>query len=151
MRFRSILDRREHGIDIAMTPMIDVVFMLLIFFVWTASFQVVELLLPSNLVSQDAEAGTTQLNQVQDDLERIVVRVIGLGTAGLPTWTVNDVSLDEFGQVIERLNAIAKIRSSLPVLVDPDADVALGYVIDVYDAARSAGFENVQFTTPATE
>ena len=45
MRRRSPFARRD-SLEIKMTPMIDVVFLLLIFFVWTASFQVVEYLLP---------------------------------------------------------------------------------------------------------
>ena len=51
MRRTSPLIRRgsENDIDSAMTPMIDVVFLLLVFFVWTASFQVVEFVLPSNM------------------------------------------------------------------------------------------------------
>ena len=42
----------ETDIDSAMTPMIDVVFLLLVFFVWTASFQIVEHVMPSELSEQ---------------------------------------------------------------------------------------------------
>ena len=42
--------------DVKMTPMIDVVFLLLIFFVCTASFQIAEALLPAPL----AYAGNVQ-------------------------------------------------------------------------------------------
>ena len=146
MRYRSVLARRDRGIDVAMTPMIDVVFMLLIFFVWTASFQVAELILPSSLITQEAEAGNTEQLPETEDLERVVVRIGWDGTN--PHWTVNDVAIDEFSVVHQRLLAVAKIRSSLPVLVDPEDVVPLGYVIDVYDVARAAGFENVQFATP---
>lgn len=147
MRYQSVLAKRKDGFEVAMTPMIDVVFMLLIFFVWTASFQVAELILPSSLVSPEAEAGNTQAIEQIDDLERIVVRISYSSSERLQ-WTVNDVPLKDFALVKIRLEAIAKIRSDLPVLVDPDPQVPLGAVIDVYDAARYFGLENVQFATP---
>ena len=147
MRYRSVFDRREGAMDVAMTPMIDVVFMLLIFFVWTASFQVTELILPSSLLSEKSEQGNTELDPEFEDLERVVVRLGWNGNA--PTWIVNDVPVGDFDSVRQRLTTVARIKSALPVLVDPDAAVPLGYVIDVYDVAREAGFENVQFATPA--
>ena len=42
------------GYDIPMTPMIDVVFLLLVFFVWTASFQLVENRLPGAIAPPTA-------------------------------------------------------------------------------------------------
>ena len=55
MRYRSVHTRRDRSLEVAMTPMIDVVFMLLIFFVWTASFQVAELILPSSIVTDEGQ------------------------------------------------------------------------------------------------
>ncbi len=49
----SLAGRREFSVS--MTPMIDVVFLLLIFFVCKASFQIAEAVLPSPL----ATGGTT--------------------------------------------------------------------------------------------
>ena len=51
-RPRETVQSGPTDIDAAMTPMIDVVFLLLVFFVWTASFQIIEQALPSQLVSQ---------------------------------------------------------------------------------------------------
>ena len=147
MRYRSVLTRRDGTLEVAMTPMIDVVFMLLIFFVWTASFHVAELILPSSLVTQNEGQGITQLDPELEDLERVVVR---LGWDGInPKWTVNDMPVSTFDAVRERLRMVAKIKATLPVLVDPSPDIPLGHVIDVYDAAKLAGFQNVQFATPA--
>ncbi len=131
-----------------MTPMIDVVFMLLIFFVWTASFQVVELALPSSLVTQTEGQGNDQVDSSLEDLDRVVVR---LGWTGVrPAWTINDVPAASLLEVRERLEAVARIKANLPVLVDPVAEIPLGHVIDVYDLSRLAGFENVQFAVDAT-
>ena len=141
----SLRNSRADVLQVAMTPMVDVVFMLLIFFVWTTSFHIPELVLPSSLISQQQGQGKVELDPELEDLERIVVT---LGWSGArPLWTINGVPVARLGAVQERLAAVAEIRADLPVLVDPVAEVALGHVIDVYDLARQAGFETVQFAT----
>lgn len=147
MRYPSAFRRPDSSLDVAMTPMIDVVFMLLIFFVWTASFHVPELILPSSLITQNEGQGSQPVDPELEDLERVVVRMT-LAPTGL-AWSVNDVPVGSLVVVRERLNIVAKIKNSLPVLVDPAPQVPLGDVIDVYDAAKVAGFQNVQFATPA--
>ena len=44
MKRPSIFNGSRRELEIKMTPMIDVVFLLLVFFVWTASFHAVEYL-----------------------------------------------------------------------------------------------------------
>ena len=134
-----------------MTPMIDVVFMLLIFFVWTASFRVAELILPSSLVSQNQGQDVQAVDPELEDLERVVVRLQALNAVEPNpnlAWYVNDVPVQSLDAVRERLRLVAGINDALPVLVDPDQLVPLGDVINVYDAAKLAGFQNVQFATP---
>ncbi len=126
-----------------MTPMVDVVFMLLIFFVWTASFRVAELALPSSLITQEQGPGSVEVDPELEDLDRVIVRLGWSGTQ--PLWTINDVPVQSLLDVRQRLEAVAKITANLPVLVDPVAEIPLGHVIDVYDLARQAGFESVQF------
>ena len=55
MRRPSPLLQRGNDTDLdsAMTPMIDVVFLLLVFFVWTASFTIVEHILDSEMSAPD--------------------------------------------------------------------------------------------------
>jgi biopolymer transport protein ExbD len=131
--------------------MIDVVFMLLIFFVWTASFRVAELILPSSLVSQSQGQDVQAVDPELEDLERVVVRLQALNAVEPNpnlAWYVNDVPVQSLNAVRERLRLVAGINDALPVLVDPDQLVPLGDVINVYDAAKLAGFQNVQFATP---
>ncbi len=145
MRVPSVYTDSTHRPDVAMTPMIDVVFLLLIFFLWTASFQIVELQLPSKL-SRLTGAGTAEDRDLQqEDFETVIVR-IRMAEARLQ-WSVNDQPALNLEQVRARLKQVASIRIDLPVLVDPDAEISLGDVMDVYDAARLQGFNNIQFTT----
>ena len=91
MRYPSLLAQRRGLLEVAMTPMVDVVFMLLIFFVWTASFRVAELSLPSSLITQEHGQGSVEVDPELEDLDRVVVRLGWSGTQ--PLWTINDVSV----------------------------------------------------------
>ena len=144
MKIPNSTTSRGDGFDSAtMTPMIDVVFLLLIFFVWTASITAVEYLLPSNLAPAPGSATVTSDPPPPPDFEPVVVKVVWLGDR--PGWIVNNRAVRELKQVRETLNTVAEIKQDLPVIIDPAADVPLGDVIDVYDLARLAGFEKIQF------
>ena len=76
------------AMELKMTPMIDVVFLLLVFFVWTASFQIVERLLPGSLLPAAGTQTAQPIEPEQLDFERIVIHI---GQAnGRVYWTVND-------------------------------------------------------------
>lgn len=129
-------------LDVKMTPMIDVVFLLLIFFVWTASFRVAEFDLPTTL-SAPAGQGMEADSEVID-FERIAVRIHWRKQR--PAWTINGRELAGLPQLHDTLAGVAAISSELPVVLDPEAAVPLGDVIDVYDIARQVGFARVHFT-----
>jgi biopolymer transport protein ExbD len=128
--------------DVAMTPMIDVVFQLMIFFVCTASFQLAEELLPTSL----AVAGGSSMPSPIDmdvDLERIVVGATRAN--GTTHWIVNERPCDSLMDVRQVLHAAAEIDRSLPVILDVAGEVPLGDMIDVYDLCRLEKFETIQF------
>ncbi|MCA9149564.1 MAG: biopolymer transporter ExbD [Planctomycetales bacterium] len=143
MRIPTSQNRSTGRPDAAMTPMIDVVFLLLIFFVVTASFQRMEQLLPSELTAPSGAGVAADLRE--EDFEKIVIRLqrAGQGIA----WTLNGQAVDSPAQLDARLKTLASIRAELPVVIHPDPDVQLGDVVDVYDVAREVGLANIQFTT----
>lgn len=125
-----------------MTPMIDVVFLLLIFFVCTASLQKLESPLQADMVlsgASDLPAAT----EPTPELQEVVVRGQWAGARGV--WLVNGTACGAVGRLRGVLAALAEIDRSLPVVVDADGPTPLGEVIAAYDAARSAGFETVRF------
>ncbi len=128
-----------------MTPMIDVVFLLLIFFVWTTSFQAVEAVLPSQLTSSGDVRQGRQLQQ--EDFERIVIRLIHRGTT--VDLQLNGQPVTTLAALEQRLGQLARIKADLPVVIDPAAEVPFGDVIDVYDTSYRVGLSNIQFTTRA--
>ncbi|MBM4089217.1 MAG: hypothetical protein FJ276_07280 [Planctomycetes bacterium] len=138
------IDRRG-DLDIMMTPMIDVVFLLLVFFVWTTSFQIVERVLPSKLtaVSGTSPADPNEAPPPEEDFDRVVVRL--LWQDGQPAWQVNDAFVPDLRRTRKRLEDIARITRNAPVILHPDPNVPLGHVIDLYDITRLVGFTKIQF------
>jgi biopolymer transport protein ExbD len=145
MRTPSLYTRPRTGLEIPMTPLIDVVFLLLVFFLLTARFHAAERLLPSRVSAPQASgAGRPQETPPpEEDFDEVVVRI--LWTGGRPAWQVNGQSLAGLGEVRDILAAVARVKSDAPVILHPDSAVPLGHVIDVYDVTRLVGFPKVQF------
>ena len=145
MKRPSIFNGSRRELEIKMTPMIDVVFLLLVFFVWTASFHAVEYLLPSSLSQKQGTGQTVNVDEPQPEIEfeDIVVRISF--TNNRPAWTVNGQPVASLSEVRSRLALVADIKIDSPVILHPDETVPVGNVIDVYDATRLAGFTQIQF------
>lgn len=146
MRRQSPLVRRDRNVDMdsTMTPMIDVVFLLLIFFVWTASFQVIEHILPSEMKAQMGSDTTQPLDPVpEQDFDNIVVRIRWSDSG--PVWTVRDQPMASIDDVRNMMTAIAKVKIDAPIILHPDPIVPLGVVIEAYDISKQVGFEKVSF------
>ncbi len=145
MKRPSIFNGTRRELEIKMTPMIDVVFLLLVFFVWTASFHAVEYLLPSSLSQQQGTAQTINPEEPPPEIEfeDIVVRIAYVDNQ--PAWSVNGQPIQSLTEVRDRLALVADIKIDSPVILHPDESVPVGNVIDVYDATRMAGFTQIQF------
>lgn len=140
--------RPREGLDIntAMTPMIDVVFLLLVFFVWTISFEAIEHLLPSQLSS---EVGKQPANleelPPELDFDRIVIRLTGEPTS--PTIQVKEKQYGSLDDLRAFLLQTHQINAQAPVYIHPDDEIQLGPVINLFDLTRQIGFEKVSFVT----
>jgi biopolymer transport protein ExbD len=148
MRTPSSYNAGRKPIDLQMTPMIDCVFLLLVYFIWSSSFVAPEYILPGELSAAPAVKGGTGGNEApppEADFEDVVVRM--RGTAGKITWQVNDSDVPSLEALQTSLARIAQIKKDAPVVLHPEQEVPLGDVIDVYDIARSVGFVKIQFAT----
>jgi biopolymer transport protein ExbD len=146
MRRPSPFLRRGSEVDMnaTMTPMIDVVFLLLVFFVWTASFQIIEKILPSQMSAQMGSAAVEQAAPPPElDFDNIVVRIDYDGSA--PTWTINGEPVASLEDVQAHLTAVAGVKRDAPLILHPEAVVPLEYVIEAYDVAKIVGFQKVSF------
>ncbi|MDZ4781307.1 MAG: biopolymer transporter ExbD [Planctomycetia bacterium] len=130
------------GFEVMMTPMIDVVFLLLVFFVCTAGFNRPEEELPSRL-SDSGVGGAPVAPRPEDDFEEIVITL--RESAGRLEYQVSERRCADAGEVREVVRALAEIDDQLAVILDVAPEVPLGLMIDIYDSCRAAGFERIQF------
>ena len=145
---RSVFRHHEApGLQLRMTPMIDVIFLLLIFFVCTSSFLPPEQWLPTTFSLPGAIREAPPLEEELEELEQIVVYVYP--REHQPRWRVNQRGCRRFEELVGALVRLARVDRRLPVVLDVHAQVPMGEVIRVYDAVRAAGFERVQFAARA--
>jgi len=116
-----------------MTPMIDMVFLLLIFFLLTSVFSIpaVKTELPQSSTAQQVK---------QDEL---TIAVKSDGSVYLNDYPVDDVHL--------RMMLGRKLASADEKIVNVSADksVDFGRIVKVMDIARESGAESVAFLTDA--
>jgi len=130
------------GLDVTMTPMIDVVFLLLIFFVCTTSFRMAEEILPTHLTLSGSTAPERDVDALLD-LERVVVQV-QLQERTI-RWVIGERPYDRIAQVRDVLAAVAEIDGGVPVILDVQGAVPLQHVVDLYDLCRLLGFTKIRF------
>ncbi len=130
MKFNRELKLERGTLDI--TPLIDVVFLLLIFFMLTSSFLMqpgIRVRLPRVHIGAPVEIQKLEISI--DDSDRVYV-----GKRPL---------------TIEELKAVVKDWSdrgtNLPVLIRGDEDASLGCVVQVWDICKAAGITKLRIGT----
>ena len=115
--------------EVDLTPMLDVVFIMLIFFIVTASFV--------NEVGIDVNSPDDKSNVKDADKKSIVVQVTDRGRIMIRN---RDIDYRAVRANIERLHAETP---DAPVVVQPHPDSKTDITIHIMDAAREAGVYNV--------
>ena len=120
----------EDGAQINLTPMLDVVFIMLIFFIVTATF-VKEVGLDVNQPEDDKP------KTVDPDKRSIVVRITSRDRILIAQ---RDVDWRSVRANIERMHAE---NPEAPVIIQPHPDSRTEVMVHVMDSARQAGVINV--------
>ncbi|MGI9274713.1 MAG: ExbD/TolR family protein [Endozoicomonas sp.] len=134
MKFR----RQAAGeVSVNLTPLIDVVFLLLIFFMVSTTFT-----RETQLAIDLPEAS----GEVREQQEKSQVEIV-IGKDG--EYSVNGKSLVN-SQLDTLKNALAKVSegdSELPLIITADAKTPYQSVVTAMDAAGQLGFANLSMTT----
>ena len=126
MRFRK---GKEEEITLGIAPLIDIVFLLLIFFMVTSHFDVasgVRIRLPK----------VTQKIFSQKD-QRITLVMAESGQAYLEGQKVDMAELEE------KLRGMVQERGLIHLVLQADKDVRHGAVIEAMDIAKTAGIQSI--------
>jgi len=128
MKFKRRVFLEEGRLDIA--PLIDVIFLLLVFFMLTSSFIFqpgIKINLPKALTSE----------VIQRENLIIIVRDDN-------TLYINERRI-EIDELSSRLEIAAK--ESKPILIKADRKASLGKVVEVWDLCRSEGIQKINIAT----
>ena len=136
----NLQPQRKEELELNITPLIDVVFLLLIFFMVSTTFEresEIKITLPK--VSQEGGEAESQVVQVAIDAnERIYIDELPLEDARLATIRA---AIAASGQALEEP----------AVVIKADAGVSHQIVVRVMDAARQSGLVKITFATQVVE
>jgi len=133
--------------EMDMTPMVDVVFNLLIFFMVTAAFSLQKSLeIPK---PEQSDQPSTQTLQVEDDPDYVVIIVDEHSTYQVttPEWERECPSQQELLVQLREAKRGSGGRTPTKVLVKAHGNASHGRVVTALDSATAVGFEQVQLTT----
>jgi len=147
---RPPVNRSSRSVELQMTAMIDVVFLLLVFFLWTSSFEKPENEITSAIAisgggtASDSSQSPSPAPQPFDDLMITLSAADGDSTLPRmpPELRLNDqiVTLDTLQS---RLQQVAGLGVQPPVVIMPLPGVTIGEAIKIHDLARLTGLKQV--------
>jgi biopolymer transport protein ExbD len=135
-----VYTRQQKDISINLTPLIDVVFLLLIFFMVSTTFTR-ENQIPLDLPKADVEKLETEVEMIEISVDK-ENRVFFNGEA-----LINSKS-----ETLKR--AILKVtqeNSKIPVIISADANTAYQSVISVMETTSELGLSNIKMATQRSQ
>ena len=132
MNFRN---KKHKPLDISLTPMIDVVFLLLIFFMVTTTFSresAIKVMLPQ------AEG-----QQSEKQEQAILLTINKSGQYFIDDKPLSDKSLDTLANAL----TASRNNKNIPLIINADAAAPVQSAISVLDVASKEGFSNITFAT----
>lgn len=124
--------------ELQMAPLIDTVFLLLTYFLFTISLATIEGLLPSELALGDSF--DNEQMEIDDPKREVIIRVVQTGAR--VQYFVDDWPASNYEDVSEH---IGKLSKDSVVVLDAGSTVAYEHVIRVYNRCLQVEVEKVVF------
>jgi len=145
------LTRQHRGsgtLELNMASMIDIVFLLLIFFMCTSSFRKPEREMLTQLprIGSGTEAEASDYASIRIRLRRVADGVL----VTLRVTENREDAVGTFDALVERLKQRRAI-ADVPVVIEGQGDVALGHMVSALDACYQADLRRVAFSTKGVE
>ena len=137
MQFRRQTKNEE---SINLTPLIDVVFLLLIFFMVSTTFTK-ETHIKLQLPEAEGDPAPERPEQIE----------VTINSEGAYAINGNALVNAEIQTVVMALEKLGPVDSSIPFIITADAQVAYDSVVTIMDAAGRVGYTNLSMTTRRPE
>lgn len=131
--------QNKEMVEVNLTPLIDVVFLLLIFFMVSTTFT------KENHLSIDLPEASAEVQPVAANRLEIIITASG-------SYSINDKTLinNQLDTLMRGLVKAANGEKGLPVTITADANTPHQAVVRAMDAAGQTGFVNLSITTRKT-
>jgi len=136
--------RRTEIEEMDLTPMVDVTFLLLIFFMITASFSLQKTMEVPPPDPETQGASPIPLNQIEEN--SVVVRVEP-GDA----YFVDDRPIADAADLPSALSTAMSDGNRSELVIEAADDARHESVVRVYDAGNEIGMQRIRLATPATQ
>lgn len=152
-RLGGFLHRRKpRKFNLRMTPMIDVIFLLLIFFVLTAKFRIPEQFLGSVLPkdeSADGRAGVIEplVLYISSTEDGCVVKIGGAASVMIHSQA-RDEGVADFANKLAEILRLQQRTADDPVEVEYRDDVEWDYVVKIQNVLYGMGIDDIAFNIP---
>jgi Biopolymer transport protein len=147
MRLKQL--KRTQAVQLMVTPMIDVIFLLLIFFVCTANFDRIEGLLPTELASSGVTGHVAVTDPLLLGADRALIKISYEN--GSPRWQVEGRNCQSLRELQAVLVQIAKAKDDFPIILSCDENVPVEIWLNVIDSCRQVGLVNISFALKPDE
>jgi biopolymer transport protein ExbD len=131
----KVSNRKKKNAFIDLTPMIDVIFQLILFFLVSTTFAILPAInvnLPESSTSQGADvAGIT----------------ITIQSSGKMWFNDEQVSFKSLGEKLSAFDTEGRKKEEYPVILEADENVTNGSIVQVFDVLRSEGFVSINLRT----
>lgn len=136
MKFRR---QAQQEVSVNLTPLIDVVFLLLIFFMVSTTF--------TRETELQIDLPEAEGTEAQEQPERVEVEVSADGVFSVNGERLNDVARQSLKK---RVQAVADGNTDLPFIITADADARHELVVRAMDVAGSLGFTGLSISTQSS-
>ncbi|MBU2097555.1 MULTISPECIES: ExbD/TolR family protein [Oceanospirillaceae] len=128
--------QNREAVDVNLTPLIDIVFLLLIFFMVSTTFT------KENHLSIDLPEATAEASETQPQAIEILISASG-------EYSINDQTLinHQLDTLKRGLQKALANRQTAPVVITADAKTPHEAVVRAMDAAGQLGLVNLSITT----
>lgn len=133
MKLKSRRAQTKSNVD--MTPMLDVVFQLIIFFLVSTTFSIlpgIKLNLPQSRTAEGTSSQGITITAQSD---------------GILYFNEKQVSLDSLKTELENFDTGDTQKEQFPVSLEADSDVTNGTVVSLFDVIRESGYSMINLRT----
>ncbi len=126
-------DNRAEGLQIDITPIVDTVFNLMIFFALSMNF-----MLNPGIKVDLPESSVEEIVQREKEVTVSITREGHLMLDSVPV---------DFEQLFEELKKVADKNPQAVIVIQADRNVAHGRVVQIMDIARNSGIKRIAIST----